>query len=73
LGHEAKSKPMLTVAIGNDLLAKGLNAVNIVKELAKEIKGGGGGQPFYATAGGSEKSGLQASLEKARIFTKNIT
>ncbi|MNL44043.1 alanyl-tRNA synthetase [compost metagenome] len=44
---------------------KGLNASNIVRELAKNIQGGGGGQPFYATAGGKHKDGLSAVLHKA--------
>jgi alanyl-tRNA synthetase len=38
------------------------------KELAKEVKGGGGGQPFYATAGGSDASGIDNALAKAKTF-----
>jgi alanyl-tRNA synthetase len=45
---------------------KNLHAGNIVKELAREIKGGGGGQPFYATAGGTDISGLDRVIERAK-------
>ena len=52
-----------------DIVAdKGLNAGQIVREAGKEIKGGGGGQPFYATAGGKDVNGLQAAIEKALSF-----
>ncbi|MFN5024390.1 MAG: DHHA1 domain-containing protein, partial [Bacteroidota bacterium] len=45
---------------------KKLHAGQLIKELAKEIQGGGGGQPFYATAGGTKADGLKAALEKAK-------
>jgi len=62
-------KPNITVMIDEKMVKdKGLNAGNIVRELAKEIKGGGGGQPFYATAGGSDVSGLDSVLMKAKSF-----
>jgi alanyl-tRNA synthetase len=67
LGAEVKGKPSLSVIISDNLVAdKKLNASNIVRELAKEIQGGGGGQPFYATAGGTDLSGLDKALEKAK-------
>jgi alanyl-tRNA synthetase len=44
------------------------DAARIIKELSKEIKGGGGGQPFFATAGGSDVSGLERAIERAREF-----
>ena len=69
LAADIDGKPSLTVMIAENLVKeKGLNAGNIVRELAKEIKGGGGGQPFFATAGGSDVSGLDKALEKAKSF-----
>jgi alanyl-tRNA synthetase len=63
---ELNGKPQLAVYIAENLVQeKDLNAGKIVKELAKEIRGGGGGQPFFATAGGSDASGLDKALAKA--------
>jgi len=62
-------KPSLTVMVSENLVKeRNLNAGNIVRELAKEILGGGGGQPFFATAGGKDSSGLVKALEKAKTF-----
>ncbi|HCS21777.1 MAG TPA: alanine--tRNA ligase, partial [Bacteroidetes bacterium] len=62
-------KPFLSVIIDEKLVReKGWNAGNIVKELAKEIKGGGGGQAFYATAGGTDITGLEKALNKAKTL-----
>ena len=69
LGAEINGKPNLTVMISENLVEeKALNAGQIVREAGREIKGGGGGQPFYATAGGKDVSGLQAAIEKALSF-----
>lgn len=71
LGAEINGRPSLTVMISENLVEeKGLNAGQIVREAGKEIKGGGGGQPFYATAGGKDASGIQAAIEKALTFLK---
>ncbi len=69
LTAEVDGKPNITVMIEESLVKnKGLNAGNIIRELAKEIQGGGGGQPFYATAGGKDASGLQRVLDKAKSY-----
>ncbi|MEQ8575834.1 MAG: alanine--tRNA ligase [Fulvivirga sp.] len=66
LAADIQGKPQIAVTISENLVKdKGLNAGNIVRELAKEIQGGGGGQPFYATAGGKDISGLERVVEKA--------
>ncbi len=69
LAAEIDGKPSLTVMLTENLVKdKGLDAGKIIRELAKEIQGGGGGQPFYATAGGKDVSGLQKALNKAKTF-----
>lgn len=69
LGAEINGKPMLSVALGEKLIAeKDLHAGKIIKEIAKEIKGGGGGQAFYASAGGKDVNGLEKALEKAKTI-----
>lgn len=60
------NKPHLTIMISNELVDElGINAGQIVREAAQEIKGGGGGQPFFATAGGSNPDGIDKAIEKA--------
>lgn len=69
LASDIDGKPNLTVMISENLVKdKSLNAGNIVRELAKEIQGGGGGQPFFATAGGKDSSGIEKALAKAKNF-----
>lgn len=65
-GGVYENKPHLTVMISNELVDElGINAGQIVREAAQEIKGGGGGQPFFATAGGSNPDGIDKAIEKA--------
>jgi alanyl-tRNA synthetase len=67
IGTEIKGKPSLSVIISDNLVKeKNLNAGNIVRELAREIEGGGGGQAFYATAGGIRNDGLNTAIDKAK-------
>ncbi len=71
LGAEIAGKPSLSVMISETLVkGKGLHAGQIVREAAKEMQGGGGGQPFYATAGGKNMAGIQAAIDKAKSFAK---
>ncbi|MEL6557826.1 MAG: alanine--tRNA ligase [Bacteroidota bacterium] len=70
---EVQSKPMVSVMISDQLVSDyNLHAGNMVKELAKEIKGGGGGQPFYATAGGKDLTGLERVVEKAKDMISSL-
>ena len=57
-------KPTLTLMISEDLTKTGLNAAKIIREAAKLIQGGGGGQPHFAQAGGKSADGLSAALDK---------
>jgi alanyl-tRNA synthetase len=69
IAAEIEGKPQVAVVINEELVSsKGLNAGNLVRELAKEIQGGGGGQPFFATAGGKNIEGLPLVIEKAKAM-----
>ncbi|HLP10386.1 MAG TPA: alanine--tRNA ligase [Flavobacteriales bacterium] len=71
LVNESEGKAGINVLVHEDLVkSKNMNAGNIVKELAKEINGGGGGQPFFATAGGTKVEGLDEVLKKASEYIK---
>jgi alanyl-tRNA synthetase len=70
LAGDIDGKPQIAVVVSENLVKeKDLHAGNIVRELAKEIKGGGGGQPFYATAGGKDINGLDSVIVKGKALT----
>ncbi|MDD2551494.1 MAG: alanine--tRNA ligase [Dysgonamonadaceae bacterium] len=64
VGTVIDNKPNLTVMIGEELVKKGLHAGNIIRQAAKQIQGGGGGQPHFATAGGKNADGLKLAVEE---------
>jgi alanyl-tRNA synthetase len=69
LASRQGGKALLSCYISKELVAeKGLNAGVVVRELGKFIQGGGGGQPFFATAGGKDPSGIPEALQKARSY-----
>ena len=73
LAADVAGKPQISVVIDETLVSsKGLNAGQIVRDLAKEIQGGGGGQPFFATAGGKKIEGLDAVVTKANEMLERL-
>ena len=65
VGTVSEGKPSLTVMLGDEITSRGVNAGAVVREAAKLMQGGGGGQAFFATAGGKNPDGLQAAIDKA--------
>jgi len=66
LGGIVDQKPYLWLSLSDSLVAKGQHAGNLIKEIAKEINGGGGGQPKFATAVGKDVNGLERAIEKGK-------
>ena len=64
-GSNVDGKVTLLVALGDDIVAKGIDAGAVIREAAKAIDGGGGGQKFLATAGGKRPEGLQQAIDCA--------
>ncbi len=72
LGCVAEGKPQLLIIITDNLVKNlGLNAGQTIRDVAKFIQGGGGGQPFFATAGGKNAEGMEAALREAKYFFSN--
>ncbi|MDR2911706.1 MAG: alanine--tRNA ligase [Alistipes sp.] len=70
VGIADDDKPMLAVALGDEVIAQGVNAGDVVREAAREIDGNGGGKPFFAMAGGRNAEGLQRAMDKATEIIK---
>ena len=66
LASKIDEKALLSVMLTDDLVERGLNAVEMIKVIAKEINGGGGGQAFFATAGGVYTRGIKTALDKVK-------
>ncbi|HKM45177.1 MAG TPA: alanine--tRNA ligase [Dysgonamonadaceae bacterium] len=64
IGTVVDNKPNLTVMLSDDLVKKGMHAGNIIRNAAKHIQGGGGGQPNFAMAGGKNAEGLQKAVDE---------
>ena len=73
IGSASDGKANILVMVSDNLFKeRNINAVNIIKEIAEEINGGGGGQPFLATAGGKNPEGIQRALSKAAIYLQKF-
>ncbi len=65
LGVSHPEKPGLSIMVSEDLVAEGKSAVEVIRQAATHMQGGGGGQPFFATAGGKQNAGLKKAMETA--------
>jgi alanyl-tRNA synthetase len=71
IGSKFQDKPLLSIMMSDDLVKDhGLNAGQMIREAAKLIQGGGGGQPHYAQAGGKDVEGLRAAVDKVLELAK---
>jgi alanyl-tRNA synthetase len=72
IGTESNGKALLSVMLGDNVQNnKAIDASQLIRQIARHIKGGGGGQPFYATAGGKDPSGLQEALTEAKQIVES--
>ncbi len=71
VGSVTGDKAMLSIALGDQIVARGIDASQVVREAAKEIQGSGGGQKFFATAGGKEPAGIERAMIAARELILN--
>ncbi len=73
IGSSIGGKAYLAVMVSDNLVKeKNISAINIIKEIAGEINGGGGGQPFLATAGGKKPEGIKSAIKKAEEYIRKI-
>ena len=70
IGSIQNDKPQLTISASTDLVEAGINAGKLVGQAAKEMQGGGGGQPHFATAGGKNIEGLKSAMNKVFELTE---
>ena len=69
LGWVAAEKPQIMIIASDNVVAsKGINAVEAIRAIAKHIQGGGGGQPFFASAGGKNAAGMEAAMKEAKYY-----
>jgi alanyl-tRNA synthetase len=74
VGANINGNASLAVMVSDDLVNnKGINAADIIKNISREINGGGGGQPFLASAGGKKPEGIPSALNKAEEYVKTIS
>jgi len=73
IGSAIGGKANVVVMVSDKLVEeKNINAVNIIKEISAAINGGGGGQPFLASAGGKNPDGINNAIAKAEEYLKNL-
>jgi len=72
IGSENDGKALLGLIISDNLLSDELNAGKLIKKFAAHIRGGGGGQPFFATAGGVHPAGIPDALDEALEYFQNV-